>query len=150
MYDIITTTPEDKAVSAAVNVIIKGNAGVIPAPGGNYVYTAAGSSFKEGDGGAAAQTLVVVGHGSPTSLSGEKTWKDFASNFSSVDWREKSRVYVVACSTAGETDTEEEHLFFYKNFAHTVKAAFPNAVVWAAVSKVGSQSLTGDWEQILN
>ncbi|QBD79454.1 hypothetical protein EPA93_27115 [Ktedonosporobacter rubrisoli] len=149
MYDIITTTPDDKVVMAAINVIVGGGSGVIPAPAGNYVLTVPGSEpHKAGDGGATQSILVIVGHGSATALSKSKDWSTYKSEFSgaSISWSKKTSVYIVACKTA--SPTKEESYFFYQNFAKTVKKDFPEATVWASESNVGSKSLSGDWTKV--
>lgn len=146
MYDIITTTPDDKTVMNAVNSIIKGG-GVIPSPGGNYVFSTPNASQQEGNGGTGGHTLVIVGHGSAGSLSGCKDWSTYKSEFSGRDisWNSKTTVYIVACSTAAEGGSD---YFNYQNFASTVKKDFPNATVWASKGNVGSISKNGDWEKI--
>lgn len=146
MYDIITAESSDDAVMTAVNSIIKGG-GVIPSPGGNYVFSVTNASHKEGDGGTGVHTLVIVGHGLAGELSGCKDWSTYKSEFSSVDisWKDKTTVYIVACSTAKEGVS---NYFNYKSFASTVKKDFSGATVWASKGDVKALDQSGDWEKI--
>ena len=142
MYDIVTLEPEDAVVMTAVDAIVQG-AGAIPGPNGNYQFYASGSTEAVGDGGRASTVLVVVGHGGANSLSGRSTWKEYREDVgSSVPWAEKTRVYLAACSTAGGNGAS----FLHGNIAQEVKAAFPNAKVWASSSSVSSRTQSGDWQ----
>jgi len=143
-YDIVTLEPEDPVVMNAVNAIIKGT-GAIPGPNGNYRFIAGNAVHVEGDGGANSQVLVVVAHGNANSLSGYSSWADFRNSVSvNVDWANKTTVYLAACSTAGEDGAQ----FLHGNIANEVKAAFPNATVWASSSNVGSGTQSGDWHKL--
>jgi len=144
VYDIITTEDDDQTVMAAVDAIIQG-VGVVPATGGNYVFRTPTAARQSGNGGRNENILVVVGHASADRLSGMRNWSAYKSEFpnSGIQWNTKTAVYLVACSTAGQGNT-----FLHGNFAGTVKAAFPHAVVWASESPVNALHLTGSWVRL--
>jgi hypothetical protein len=147
MYHIITAQEGDNVVQLALKTVIEGKEGVLPGPSGNYIFVTPDSYKKEGDGGSKKNTLVVVGHGSSTSLSGCKNWTEYKKRFDkhNIDWDNKDHVYLLACNTAVE---ENANYVFYKNFADTVKSGFPNATVWACSSTVSGKTLNGDWEKL--
>lgn len=152
MYDIITTTPEDQVVKVAINTIVEGKVGIVPPPAGNYILTVGHNTpHKEGNGGEHQKILVIVGHGSPTGLSGIKTWSLYKEEFSSINWKEKSSVYVLACSTAGDPDPKKDTPFLYQHFAEQVKKDkdLHQATVWASSSAVHGGALTGEWQKIV-
>jgi hypothetical protein len=147
MFDIVTMQPEDNIVETAINSIIQGK-GVIPSPNGNYRYFAVDTVHTVGDGGAGRQVLVVVGHGSPNTLSGYESWKRFKEDVNSHHknsdiFGNKKTVYIAACSIGGEGNQ-----FLYGNIAQEIKNDFPNATVWVSISKVGSITQSGDWQQL--
>ena len=144
MFDIVTIEPKDAVVLKAVHTLTEGNA-VIANPSGNYRFIARNACLAEGDGGTNKEILVIVGHASPDSISHCRTWQAFKQDVTvDVDWTTgKTSIYIAACSTAGEGTK-----FAYGNFANEIKAAFPNAVVWASNSAVDANDLSGDWQQV--
>jgi hypothetical protein len=143
MYDIVTLEPEDIAVITAVNAIKDGE-GAIPGPNGNFRLFVPDNIRQEGNGGKSTRTLVIVGHGSANSLSGEKTWRGYRETLPG-DWGyDPDRVYVAACKTAGENG----NAFLHGNIAREIKAAYPNATVWASTSDVTNRTQSGDWEKV--
>lgn len=97
--------------------------------------------------GGSGDILIIVGHASPDSLSGCKTWTGFAEQITasaSPDWNaNKSSIFIAACSTAGSGTK-----FGYGNFASEIKSAFPKAVVWASKTAVYASDLSGEWVQV--
>jgi len=150
MYVIVTLEMKDELVRKAINVIIKGRAGVLPGPKGNYCLFAVDAenpTQREGDGGARSDVLAIVGHGGANDLSGCSTWQQFRQRTSHVvDWTQinPASVYIVACSTSAEDGRQ----FLHGNIARNIKAAFPYATVWASSSGVEADRLTGDWQQV--
>lgn len=143
MFDIVTITPEDDAVEIAVDALMNRKAKIVsPTKGFRFVTH---NSAQEIDGGGSEQILVIVGHGSPDSLSGCKTWAEYKSNvFKSVDcWSDKKSVYVVACSTDSNSNK-----FCYRNIADEIKESFSSATVWASSTPVNAGDLTGNWEKL--
>jgi hypothetical protein len=141
VYDIVTTEPEDRVVIIAVNSIVNGE-GAIPGPDGNYRFAVPGSMRVEGDGGTKSSTLVVVAHASAKSLGGQQTWRSFREALGAdIRWADVTKVYLAACSTAGEDPSR----FLHGSIAAEVKAAFPHATVWASSTNVGSRTQSGDW-----
>jgi hypothetical protein len=144
MYDIVTHEPEDHVVETAYNSIIGGH-GAIPGPTGGYRLIVPGNTHAHGDGGAHSATLVVVGHGNVNSLSGYANWAAYQKNVNQhVNWAEKTHVYLAACSVNAPDGTA----FLHGNFARSVKAAFPHAIVWASSSNVTARTQAGDWHQL--
>jgi hypothetical protein len=141
VYDIVTTEPEDRVVMIAVNAIVRGE-GAIPGPNGNYRFVVPGDIKVEGDGGTNNSTLVVVAHGSAQSLGGRQTWRSFRETLGdNISWTDAKKVYLAACSTAGEDPSR----FLHGSIAAEVKAAFPLATVWASSTNVDSRTQSGDW-----
>lgn len=145
MFDIITIEPDDSVVMAALNTIIQGKA-VIAQPSDGYRVFARNALHVEGKGGS-SDILIILGHASPDSLSGCKTWTGFAEQVTasaSPPWNEgKTSVFIAACSTAGRGTK-----FIYGNFASEVKKAFPKATVWASKTAVYANDLSGDWVKV--
>jgi hypothetical protein len=141
MFYIVTTEPEDRVVMNAVNAIRDGE-GAIPGPNGNYKFVVPSATNTTGDGGTGSSTLVIVGHASADSLSGYTTWREYREDIGDrVDWDEPTRVYIAACSTAGEGSK-----FLHGSIAREIAKAFPKATVWASSTNVSSRTLAGDWE----
>ena len=128
----------------AVSSIVRGQ-GAIPGPNGNYRFFVPGDQRVEGDGGTMSRVLVVIGHGSPNSLSSCKTWAEYRESVGErIDWKDKTTVYLASCSLAGEDGSQ----FLHGNIANEVKATFPNATVWASSVNVGSHTQSGDWHRL--
>lgn len=144
MFDIVTLEPEDGVVMSAINAIVDGQ-GAIPGPKRNYRLVVPGALRVEGNGGTGSSVLVVVGHASANVLSGCKSWAAFRQDVGDVvPWAEKTSVYLAACSTAGDDGRQ----FLHGNIANEVKAAFPNATVWASSSNVSAGTQSGDWQKL--
>lgn len=143
MFDIVTIQATDAVVATAVKTIIE-KTGYIAVPDDGYRLIAGDKCQVVGKGGS-ANTLVVVGHAGPDSISDQKTWDAFAKRVTASvdpDWRkDKTRVYLVACSTSAEGTK-----FGHGNIANEIKAKFPDAKVWASTTAVLATDLSGDWE----
>ncbi|CAB3640857.1 hypothetical protein [Trinickia soli] len=145
MFDIITTEPDDSAVQTAINTVAQDKSNVVSAKG-SYVLTTPTASHTEGGGGEDRNVLVIIGHGSANSLSDCQTWACYKKQFShlNIEWDKKTSVYIVSCSTAGQSYSA----FVHGNFAREVKATFPEATVWASSTPVNARTLEGDWEKL--
>jgi hypothetical protein len=142
MFYIVTTEADDRVVENAVNAIRSGE-GAIPGPNGNYKFVTPSATHTEGDGGTSSSTLVIVGHASANALSRCATWGRYREEIGErVDWREPTRVYIAACSTAGEGGRK----FLHGSIASEIAKSFPAATVWASSTNVGSRTQAGDWQ----
>jgi hypothetical protein len=140
MYYIVTTEPDDRVVKNAVNSIRDGQ-GAIPGPNGNYTFVVPSDTYTEGDGGTGSATLVIVGHASADALSRCTTWRQYREAIGDRDWGDPTRIYIAACSTAGDGSK-----FLHGSIAREIAKAFPRATVWASRTNVGSRTQAGDWE----
>lgn len=146
MFDIVTIEPEDTVVAKAVKAMTTNGKAFITVPKEGYRYIAVNAHEVIGNGGD-GNVLAVVGHAGPDTLSGEKTWDSFVQQVTAEiepDWRKnKTTVYLVACSTAGKGTK-----FEYGNIATEIKAKFPKATVWASSIGVSATDLSGEWTKV--
>jgi hypothetical protein len=146
MFDIVTCEPEARVVEMAYNTVIHGTSRIVPNPLNNYRFIALGATQTEGNGGNDRSTLVMVGHGDVNGLSGHGNWTAYQEQIGEgILANEYTQVYIVACNTGAE---ECGKLFGYRNWADTVKAAFPTATVWASATAVNAATLEGTWQQM--
>ncbi|HVI07295.1 MAG TPA: hypothetical protein VND65_03270 [Candidatus Binatia bacterium] len=145
MYDIVTLEPEDRKVMTAVSAIINGQGAIPGPPGGHHRFFVPGDVKQEGDGGQAVRTLVIVGHGNANRLSRKETWEAYREDLPG-DWGgNPDRVYIASCRTVADGG----RAFVFGNIASQIKAAYPNARVWASTTNVDAGAQFGNWEEIV-
>ncbi|TWI77955.1 hypothetical protein IQ13_4197 [Lacibacter cauensis] len=142
MYTIYCIELADPVVETAYAALQNDTQVVLPPTNGNYVLVTGNSSQVFGDGNPTKNIAVILGHGSPNGVSGQKTYLLYAARLHSSP-ANPSSIYVVSCDTAAEGS-----LFAYGNFANSVKTAFPEATVWASETGVDADTFEGDWVQV--
>lgn len=144
MYDIVTLEPNDQVVQIAQQTVIQGQNDIINGPGGNYRLITPAGVVQFGNGGAGVNTLVVIGHGGVNTLSTHPTWNAYVAalpggnGVAAGPW---TTIWLVSCGVGAQGG----NAFAFGNFANGVRAAFPNARVWASAVAVNAHNLLGEW-----
>ena len=147
MYYIITNEPEDKLVMKAVNKLIGKKQTNISVSNGDYIFITQGTAKKGGDGGKKANQLVIIGHANENGISGYKTfksyWEDVLKSNVEIKIDNSTKVYLIACSTAKESEIK----FLYKNIASEFKKFLNVSTLWASYSTVNID-FEGTWTKV--
>ncbi len=145
MYTIYCIEMSDQVVKNALDVLTNDRQSLLPHTHQNYVLVTDNNVMTVGDGNPEVNIAVLLGHGSPNGVSGKPTFKYFNAELEASHRLQTPprSIWVVSCGTAGNGS-----LFAYGNFAQSVKAAFPDSVVWASETNVNSGTFEGDWVQV--